>query len=450
MFNKHLFLLLLCSCAAEVLLAQTNPYTRGNSPYSRYGMGDLQEFSFVPNRSMGYAFSGTYQNVYDYNPQNPASLASLQATAFDAGFFYRTSSLTEPSTNKTARTHDGNLSHFSLAFPITRSWELEKDTLRKGIPLQWGMGLSFSPHSHVGYDVRVTRPVDNVGDVRYWYTGEGTRFRLNWGNGFRYKGFSLGANVGVVLGRVVNSAVIDFADSTYAYAYDEERRSNQFARGFVWDVGAQYRYVVKKARHKKTGLNTDWALVVGLYGHSQAQLSTTNNGLFRRYGTYYSADTILSQAETQGRITLPAQIGGGIALERNHYWRIGLNYEANYWSQYRNEGVGGLADAFMVSLGGEFSPIQRKGFETLRFRAGLFYGNDPRRINDLALEKYGITFGLNIPRLIRRGLPSVAFINLGAELGYLGNSNLIQDLYFKLNLGATINDGGWFVRRKYR
>ena len=441
------FLLMISDLGAQ----QNSVSTRGNSPYSRYGLGDLQPFHFAPNLGMARAFSATYRSDYDYDPQNPASLTALRATTFDFGLGYRYSNLNEAATGKQATAHDGNLSHLSLAFPLTRSWEREADTLRRRLPIQWTLGAGLMPHSQVAYDVRVRLPVEQVGDVAYAYRGQGNRYRVNIGQGLGYKGLSLGMNVGWILGTANFASTIELVDSSNNFAYNEARERSQFLSGFVWNVGLQYRLLLKAAKHQKSNLNTDWVIVLGAYGNRDQTLTSESSGLFRRYSNFHRSDTIEALNALEQDLILPSEFGFGLSLERNHFWRIGFNYHQAAWSRFREGGqASNLSDAFMLSLGGEYSPIQKTGLDQIRYRGGVFYGRDPRSVSQLELEKYGITFGLSIPRIIRRGLASVAFVHLGLEFGYMGHEQLIRERYLQVQLAATINDGSWFVRRKYR
>ena len=59
--------------------------TGSNSPYSRFGLGDLIDQNFVALRSMG-GISTAFSDQFYTNLSNPASLGALQATAFEIGF----------------------------------------------------------------------------------------------------------------------------------------------------------------------------------------------------------------------------------------------------------------------------------------------------------------------------------------------------------------------------
>jgi hypothetical protein len=83
----------------------------------------------------------------------------------------------------------------------------------------------------------------------------------------------------------------------------------------------------------------------------------------------------------------------------------------------------------------------------MRYRAGLYYGMDPRVVDSQQLSTMGVTLGLGLPLKLPRGLPS--FINLGLEAGQLAAPNLLKENYFKINVGFTLNDNMWFYKQKF-
>jgi hypothetical protein len=68
----YLTTLILVFCAFEPVVAQDN------SPYSRYGIGDLVPPTNIASRSMG-GISAGYTDVLSVNFNNPASYSSFQA-----------------------------------------------------------------------------------------------------------------------------------------------------------------------------------------------------------------------------------------------------------------------------------------------------------------------------------------------------------------------------------
>ncbi len=456
-FNVLLLAFLFWSTACE-LSAQA--YTRRNSPYSRYGLGDLFSTQYAPQLSTGGAFAATYSSIWDASICNPASLAHIQSTVFDVGLFYKHSRLTENRNNQKGAANDGNLSYLSLSFPVTRSWEVEKDTLRRGIPIQWGMGISLMPHSTVGYDVRISREVPEIGEVEYKYTGEGTRFRANWANGLRYKSFSLGANLGLLFGSVKDRSIITFKDSAYTYGYNERIMTEENTLGLLWDLGAQYDLYLKKSVTIPDPLK-DMRITFGATAGASNNLRILSKEESIRYGSYYGIDTLIITDDSRTNMSLPLSLGGGIAITNGMKWRFGLNYETQLWDKFsysaRSINVG---NSYSIAAGAEFTPDitdVSNYLKRIRYRLGTYYGKDPRIIgsgaNSYQLLKYGITFGLGLHMKPKKSTKEFAILgqtNIGFEFGYLGHPELINEYFFQVNLSFSLNDYSWFKRAKFR
>lgn len=438
--------------------ANAQNYTRRNSPYSRYGLGDVFSSQFTQQLSTGGAFSATYNSVWDASIINPAALGHLQTTAFEAGVFYKHSQLSEYATGQKAAANDGNLSYLSLSFPITRSWEIETDTLRKGIPIQWGMGLSLSPHSTIGYDARITRNLTDIGEVEYRYAGDGTRFRANWANGIRYKGLSVGANLALLFGTVSERNIISFQDSSYNFAYNERVLNNENTLGLLWDFGAQYDLYLTKKKDRPNPFE-DLRLTLGAYTGSSSKLRILDRQEKIRYGSFYGIDTLLMSEDIRSSMQLPLSLGTGIAITKGMNWRFGVNYEAQFWNNFSYPGIN-MANSYTVSAGAEFTPNFKdvsNYFNRIRYRLGSYYGKDARIIGagteTYQLLKYGITFGLGLMMKPQKSTNEYAIMGqtqLGFEFGYLGHPELINEYFFQVNLAFSLNDGSWFRRAKFR
>ena len=443
-------------------LTQAQSFTRRNSPYSRYGIGDLYPKGFVPLTNTGGGLNATYSSFFDVNLVNPASLGKLTFTSMEVGTFYKYSRLREQSTGLRAEANDGNLSYLSFSVPVTRSWEIERDSLKRGVPIQWGISFSLLPHSTVAYDVSVTQTVAELGEeIQYEYKGRGTRFRINWGNGFRYKRFSAGFNLGILFGRTSYNNTLTFTDKedSFLYGFDTEYTSLEDAKGFLWDFGVQYEHEFgpdgkgKRANADKKGA---YKLVIGAYGTSGAnvKLSTTNR--YRRYGLYYTLDTVSIREEENGSMSLPVELGAGISFGQNNRWRLGLNYETQLWGGFsKTTASAPLKNTNLFALGFQWSPKldmenYRNYINKIIYRWGAYYGSDPRTIRNTELHqlsKYGMTFGFGLPVKTK---DSQAFINIGLEYGYLGHHTAIEEHFFKVNLGFTLNEKNWFIRSKFR
>jgi hypothetical protein len=461
-FKQLLTPLLFLVLSGTIVNISSGQYSRGNSPYSRFGFGDLKGSLFTPNASMSGALSSTYRSYWDVNLTNPASLGKLRFTSFQMGIDYQHSELSEKNTGETAQADNGNLSYISLAFPITKSWEVMRDTLRRGVPVQWGMAFSLTPYTYVGYDVAITRDVSSVPDVRFNYTGEGAKYRVNWSNGFTFKGISAGANVGLLFGKTINSTSVDFQDSTHALAFDDLLVIDENGVGFIWDVGVQYEYVFKN----KKGLTSpdpdfsiDNKLTIGVYAGGVSDIITTSNQQYTRQSSYHGVDTIQNISNVQGKLTMPVKIGGGISFGKELGLMVGATYETELWSMFRRDGVAdpNLTNSHRVALGMQIIPDfsdYSSYFNRIRYRAGIHYGLDSRAVSPdgqrYQLMDYGLSVGAGFPMRPPKAKTILGFVNLGFDVGYLGHPELIGDVYFKVNLGFSLNSSGWFNKSKFR
>ena len=488
MFNKIQYLSILAFLSFSYLLplqAQNVNETRFNSPYSRYGMGNMWDLNFTSNRMMSGALSATYSSTHTINLLNPAALGGLRYTAFEASGYYQSINLSESNAggDKKSRSQDGNLSYFYLGFPITRTWEQTKIvdpndstklTTTSRFPIQWGMAFSFSPYANVGYDVAVKRNLANIGEVEFNYAGRGARYRLNWGNGFKYKNFSVGANVGVIFGTMFETGRETFKDSayiaTYNFAYNNIYSTTESGNGFIFDIGAQqiFRFKAPQPKNPKRA-NTDWILKIGAVGSLTTSMNTSIDRVqyrWRENSAIYVRDTIANETEASGSINMPIQTNVGVSFGREGRWIIGLNHKflnGKSYSNSRNNNT--LLNAHSFAIGGEWTPMAENRdsyFERVTYRAGAHYGKDGRYMltgnNTIApLTKYGFSFGFTLPieTRIKSALSEIVVLSfgsahLGFEAGYLGHTDFIKEKYFQFNVAITINDDGWFKRTKFR
>ena len=77
---------------------------------------------------------------------------------------------------------------------------------------------------------------------------------------------------------------------------------------------------------------------------------------------------------------------------------------------------------------------------------GAYYHRDPREVDGIGVDQYGVTFGLGLPFVYQR---SGSNASLGVDFGRKGQGTIIEEAYLKLNFGFTFNDEGWFIKRKY-
>lgn len=423
-----------------------------NSPYSRYGLGNLISSDFAAVQSMG-GISAGYSNPFQLNITNPASTASLNYTAFETGAFAEYSVLS--SGDESATGWNGNISHFALGFPLKNP--LNKLSERKRSPYDFGMALGLQPYSIVGYDVESTSTLPNIGDVTYKYLGNGGTYQAFVSSSAKYKGFSLGGHFGYLFGNMNNEKSVYFNDLEYAFS--NVFRNEYSLSGATFRLGVQYEWIIGKT--EEDDLKTSSArprLTVGAYANTTSTIGISGSSIAARTNSFYTGsnlDTIFSSIKVEDDMTLPAEYGIGFTYFKLLKWKFGADFKMSQWSKYNNPlKQETLGDSWTIAAGGEYIPNYRsfnRYIEQIRYRAGFHYGTDPRLITvnneSVQLTNYGLTLGVGFPLRLPRGLPS--FVNLGLEAGRLAAPDLLQENYIKINLGFTLNDNTWFYKQKY-
>lgn len=449
-FLSRYILLAVLAMTTQWLIAQNaiESNVTDNSPYSRLGLGDLVNQNFAAANGMGN-LAATLHDPLHLNIINPASYASLQATAFEVGFYGERANLKNG--EQTTNFWNGNLNYLAVGFPIKNPINkvLDKDKS----PWGWGMNISLTPYSRVGYDIETEVTVDTI-ETSSFFRGTGGTYKILWGNGVRYKNLSVGVNAGFIFGKISNERVVllNNADNHFFYNNLEDEFS---VNGFVWNAGLQYDIVFKKDDKVTSNLFSGKRLIIGAYGNSTIGMETNSSQLYTRIPIPASfnvrADTISANSGVIQEGQLPAEFGFGVMYENTNKFRVGANMHYGLWSGYENAVQSEvLQDNYEFSVGAEITPdilSYNNYWAKVRYRFGAFYGNDPRTFNDEQLQRYGITLGFGLPIILPR--QQTSFVNLAIEAGRFGVSDALHENYIRMTLGFTLNDNTWFFKRKF-
>ncbi|MEN0004385.1 MAG: hypothetical protein AAF798_09585 [Bacteroidota bacterium] len=417
-----------------------------NSPYSRFGLGDLVDQHLAAAGGMG-GLSAAFVDAYNVNIMNPASLARLQSTAFEVGFYAKYSSL--EGQDETQGIWSGNLNYLVLAFPLKNP--INKVLDRDNSP--WGLGMSFSllPYSQVGYNIQIaTDRGEDLGEVEQFLKGSGGTYRVNWGNALRYRNIAVGVNLGYTFGKILNSRRVEY--NSFNNFYNTELLDDISVGGLFFNVGVQYAYYFKKPGRDGVQVATSKRLVIGAYANPNLPFNTQTSRFYHRDNFEYGVlDTIVAPPIVELDGTLPAEYGIGITYEKINNFRVGVEYKGANWSSYENEAKDeSLSNTYRISIGGEWTPnyISYNSYlERVRYRFGAFYGNDPRSFAGEQLTHFGLTLGFGFPIILPR--QQVSFLNLAIEAGRFGLSDGLNETYARITLGFTLNDNSWFFKRKF-
>ena len=430
-----------------------------NSPYSRIGLGDFVDQEYVGSASMGGMGASFHDNYY-LNIVNPASFAYLKSTAYELGL--NTTYTYTKATTKNFDNWSGNLGYLAIGFPLKNPINQILDK-RKPSKYDWGMGFSLTPYTIVGYNLQINNNVEGIGNHTFQYIGKGGTYKINWSNAIKYKDWAFGVNLGYFFGKISKEQYITFSELGGAYFNDYFTNESNVG-GFIWNAGAQYDYVYKKLNENNEMVPTGKRITFGLSGNLSNNISIKSTQFKERISyqyaqtnssgsSIYSADTLVSPAtEIKNNGSLPATVNAGVCLQQDNKYKIGVQISYSAWANSLSEYTSDvLKNSMKVSVGGEFIPdyISYNNYlKRIRYRYGIFYDNDPRSLNDNQMKKYGVTFGFGFPIILPR--QQTSFVNLGVEVGQNAIKNSLEQTYCKISIGFTLNDNGWFYKRRYQ
>lgn len=441
---SKIFSLLFFSLVSYTLIAQSN------SPYSRFGLGDVSANTNVSLRGLG-GISAGYADIVSINFNNPASYSQFQAileqrskklqygrVVLDVGSNFESRSLIAPNTPNRFTSNDLLPSYVQVGLPLRKNW---------------GMSFGIRPLSRISYLINstdnITDALGNSTPVTSQYRGTGGSYLPSIGTGFAIKNFSAGFNVGYLFGNRENTLLKQPTNDTVLYLPSEHTTNSSFGHLF-FNAGLQY--LVR--------LNTNTILRLGASGNWRQTITGSQDRLVQTFtrgpaGEELRIDSVYENSSVKGEITYPSSYKGGFVLQRTNTnasgWLFGADYTTNKWSEYRFFGQkDSVQDNWMVNIGGQLTPRPRSNyFSNITYRFGLFAGKDYIKVRD-DLPVFGASFGMALPIRPPRSAPyQITIINLGLEYMKRGNDdNLLKENLFRFSLGLNLTDL-WFGKRKY-
>src|SRR5436853_4141066 len=108
---KHNLICFLLAVLPVFCLAQEN------SPYSRYGVGNILPSGNIQNRAMG-GISAGFTDAGTINTVNPATYGSLVLTTLDVGAEYDGRTIKSTNPPGTFKSNNGIISYLQFGFPL--------------------------------------------------------------------------------------------------------------------------------------------------------------------------------------------------------------------------------------------------------------------------------------------------------------------------------------------
>ncbi|WOK05881.1 hypothetical protein RT717_22660 [Imperialibacter roseus] len=394
------------------------------SPFTLYGVGDIKEGSFANQFAMGDLGIGT-PTVFHINGMNPAMLTRNLMSTFQMGVAADIRTLS--SSNGKDKNGGANLSYFAYAFPI--------------ISGKWSSSFGLVPLSRMNYNIGYTTDVNNsTTQVEYLFKGNGGLSKAYFSNGFKiYKGLSLGVRGSFVFGEFNKSAetlLLGLTSGTnYTTAYKEKINYADF------EFGGGLHYQQKVTERTAINLGVVYDLPSSISGTRFAGLERRSTG-----GSTPGDTLILDQSVA---FNLPKKLGFGVSFENLNKFTVGFDARISEWNENPSPEIVNTTyqKGLKLVLGGEYTPdISSVDSYLARttFRLGAAWERLPYLANGNDVTDFGINFGSSFPM-------GVSSFDVAAKIGRRGSvtDNLIKENYIQIYIGATINDRGWFVRRKY-
>ena len=413
---NHIFRILAFVLVGLSLSAQNE----SNSPYSRFGLGDLQSFSTATQSAMGGVGIASYDHL-SINVSNPASYSSVFAQRFtmQTGGIHTTKLLKTSTQNQVV--NSTNFNYLMFSFPLSKFW---------------GTSVGLLPYSEKSYSFS-DASTDPSADLLF--EGNGGLTRIYFGNSINVnKNLSIGANLNYLFGNLNSSRKVFFNDvSVFNTKINEDININ----GFYFDFGLMYKAKLGK-----------WNSVLGFTIDNGSEISAEKTSLietFRSGGEFeLIEDTISFDQQLGGTLLLPTSMGFGLALS-NEQWKIMADYKSDNWEEYNLFGTNDdLENSSRLALGFEFVPDKKsinKYYKMIRYRLGMYSSKTYLNLKNQQLDEKAITLGFGLP-LKRSG----SLVNLSAELGQMGTTDdgLIKESFVRFKIGLIFSDI-WFIKRKY-
>lgn len=461
-----------------------------SSPYSRYGLGELNSQTFSNSSAMGGSFIAYHQDTiapFFINAANPAGLASIRLSVFELGGQAQFTKISSDVTSINKK--NTNFSYGSIGFPLKRFG---------------GAAFGIMPYSTVGYKITSIEEVNSIGSIKYVFQGDGGYNKAFLGAGFKpfrkqeskflhsakhdsltkynksakYKRIkfgkqllselSIGATGNYLFGTVNQTTDIIYPGSiTY---YNTKRQRSIHVSDFTFNGGLQTHFTIDSVKYHgsdslkkghRVELKQKIKVGFGFFINTPMGIQAKQSNIIYNYsldgfGVERPKDTILNSTGNTGTIMLPLEMGFGFSIKKGEKLTLLMDAATANWSgfKYFDTPNTEFKNSYRVSAGLNYVPNKlafgsSNYIKRVQYRLGLSYSDGYLDIKNTRIANYAITAGLGLPVGIGR-FDDIAVVNISAQYGKMGtvSNNLLQEEYVRLILGFTFNKR-WFIKYKY-
>jgi len=382
---KHTIWALLLMMVTGTAIAQNNT----NSPYTRYGYGDLSDQSFGNSKAMGGIAFGLRDGA-QINPTNPASYTAIDSLTFlfEGGVSLQNMNISNGGVKMNAK--NASFDYLAMQFRLA-PW--------------MGMSVGLLPYSNIGYSVSDSQTGNDGLVTSRSFTGDGGLHQMYAGIGVKVlKNLSIGVNASYFWGDLTRGRAVYYPGESSSYSY--QRTMVASISDYKLDLGAQYTQAL------------------------DATLELPNTfGI----GFTYNYDKRLT-------------VGADYSLQQWSKTKFGVVTNDENVRQDFNETFD-YCDRTKISVGAEYIPnlIGRSYFAHIKYRLGAYYTTPYYKIDGKkASREYGVTAGFGLPVPRSRSILSISgqFVRVkGLE------TNMVNENIFRVSIGLTFNER-WFFKRR--
>jgi len=428
-----------------------------NSPYSRFGLGILNDPGSIRHFSMG----GVCTPLLDgsvINFQNPATYSSLTETVFQLtgkGSFNQIGTGDESVTYR-----GGNLNEVALGF--------------KKLGSPWAIVIGLTPYSTSGYQLERSQAVNDTLSARYRYAGEGGINRLITGVSRSFEWHTdtakvmthklmFGANINYLFGSVEQSRRVIYNNNQL----NNTRVTTAIkVADFFFDLGMHYTLPLAVTKENAKAVSGSYLQLGADYS-----IGTAINTRFSELGEsfYYftsveiTLDTSYIEDGNRGYFSMPSRlsIGGNYLYHARNggMLSVAADYRSQDWSDLKGStNIHSITPTVLrksetLAFGVEYLPEglekANRFFSRVTYRAGVRQSTTYLQLGEDAVMQRGISAGISIPLIASR---SASRFHFGIELAESGGNsgNLIEESMTTIQVGFTLHPfERWFFQRKY-
>ncbi|WP_294554722.1 hypothetical protein [uncultured Bacteroides sp.] len=427
---KHTLCALLLTMVTGMAIAQNNT----NSPYTRYGYGDLSDQSFGNSKAMGGIAFGLRDGA-QINPLNPASYTAIDSLTFlfEGGVSLQNMNVSGGGVKLNAK--NSSFDYLAMQFRLHP---------------RIAMSVGLLPFSNVGYSVSDSQTsteqgTNNTLNYTRSFTGDGGLHQLYGGIGVKVlKNLSVGVNASYFWGDITRTRTIIYPETSESSSYIQQ--TGVSISDYKLDFGAQYTQEFSKKHSVTIGavfspkhkLNNDYTVT------TQASAASTD--------------------ELDATLELPNMFGFGFTYNYDRRLTVGVDYSLQQWSKAKfgvagsaTDNIGAMRTDFnetydycnrhKISVGAEYIPnlIGRSYLSHIKYRLGAYYTTPYYKIGGKeAAREYGVTAGFGLPVPRSRSILSISgqFVRVSGQ-----ETNFVNENIFRVSIGLTFNER-WFFKRR--